>query len=104
MDKDGQCRPKDDFFAIRCSPDGIEVSIDRYLVPNAVSYTFGTCPQELKYDNAGRMIFKTPLDGCSTSIEMKNDKLIFSNTIRENFKVLVDTRYQHAGSSIRSIS
>ena len=102
MDKDGQCRPKDDFFAIRCSPDGIEVSIDRYLVPNAVSYTFGTCPQEIKYDNEGRMIFKTPLDGCSTSIEMNNDKLIFSNTIRENFKVLV-TRYQHAGSSIRSI-
>ena len=92
LDKDGQCRPKDDFFAIRCSSDGIEVSIDRSLVPDAISFAFGTCPQKLNYDNEGRMIFKAPLDGCSTSMSMKNDQLIFSNTIRENFNFLESTR------------
>ena len=86
-DENGQCRPKDEYFAIRCSPDGIEISIDSYLVPDAISFTFGSCPQKLDFDKEGRFIFKTPLDGCSTSIAMKNDKLVFSNTIREKFHI-----------------
>ena len=87
-DQNGQCSPKDDFFAIRCSPDGIEVSVDRKLVPDARSFAFGTCPQTLDFDNDGRMIFKTTLDDCSTSLSMKNDKLVFSNTIRKDFETL----------------